>query len=317
MSGARGKTTAREIRRAEQRAGRGYRAVVIVDEVRSRRNWRAESVFVATPTRNDTQTNYTISMMRMLVHDLSSHGIIARGGGPLVTQATPMNLPSMRNTMVTGMLDQTPADWLLWVDADAGFAPDIADQLVAAADPTHRPVLGALAFMVSKRRSDDMGGWRWTLAPTIYGWGPDESGKVGFLPRYDYPENTIVPVAATGCHMLLIHRSVLEKIRAEYGDTWFDRFAMAGHEDLGLMGEDFSFCVKARIAGFPVAVHTGIKTTHQQTVWVGEEDYQDALWLSRLRQAARAEAAEAAGEAGDAEPAPEPAPEPEVLDASA
>lgn len=283
MSGARRKTTAREHRRAAERAGK----VFPVEE--TPRDWRTESVFVATPHRPDVQANFTYSLLRMFAHD--SHGVIARGGGPLLTNATPMNLPDVRNTIIKGMLAETSADWLLWVDADAGFDADLAERLMEAADPVERPIVGALAFMVCKRESDAKGGWRWTLAPTIYNYQSDATGKKGFIPRYDYPENTLVRVGATGCHALLIHRSVLEKVRAGYGDTWFTRHVLPGNEDLGLMGEDFSFCVKAATAGFPVYVHTGVKTTHQQTVWIGEDDYQDSLWLSRLRDVAREEAA--------------------------
>lgn len=287
MSAAHTAEQARERRRQLNEGGNP----AVLGATPAARDWRTESVFVATPTRNDMQANYGISMMRMLVHDLASSGVVARGGGPLVTQATAMNLVSMRNTAVAGMLDETTADWLLWVDADAGFAPDLAERLMEAADPVDRPIVGALAFMVSKRSSDDMGGWNWTLAPTAYGWTADGTGKRGFVPRYDYPDNTVMKVAATGCHALLIHRSVFQKIREDQGDEWFTRFVMPGHEDLGLMGEDFSFCVRAAHFGFSAWVHTGVKTSHQQTVWIHEDDYQDGLLLSRLREVAQAEAA--------------------------
>jgi hypothetical protein len=255
------------------------------------RKWQDESVFVATPTRNDSQTNYVISLLNLQAHDYAGTQMVARGG-MIVTQATPMNLPTVRNTMVKGMLTQTKADWLLFLDADAGFAPDIAERLVEAADPVTRPIVGALAFMVQKRASDNMGGWTWDIAPTIYGWKPDDEGNPGFVPRLDYPENTIVPVAATGCHALLIHRGVLEKIEAELGPQWFERFAMAGYENLGQLGEDFAFCVRARTLGYPVHVHTGVRTTHQQTVWIGEEVYEDLRTLAAIRRQVR-EAAEA------------------------
>ena len=248
------------------------------------RDFRAESVFVATPVRNEVATNFHVSLLGMAYHDLTSYGMIARGGAPVAWPATPMNLPQIRNHLTTKMLDDTGADWLLWVDADAGFDPDLCDRLVEAADPLERPVMGALAFMVAKREPDQMGGWHWTPAPTIYDWGRD--GKVGFFHRYDYPDNTIVRAAATGCHTLLIHRSVLEKLRAEHGDTWFDRVQLFAEQ--GVMGEDFSFCARLAKAEIPLHIHTGVKTTHQQTIWLCEENYQGALMVSRLTDAAKA-----------------------------
>jgi cephalosporin hydroxylase len=251
------------------------------------RDWHGESVFVATPVRPEVAANFHTSILAMCYHDLSNHGLIARGGAPVAWPATPMNLPQIRNHLTVAMLDSTQADWLLWVDADAGFDPDICDRLVEAADPIERPVVGALAFMVAKREPDGMGGWRWTPAPTLYDWGgPD--GKPGFFHRYEYPDNTVLRVAATGCHMLLVHRSVLEKLRAEHGDTWFDRVLL--YEDQGTLGEDFSFCARLARAQVPIHVHTGVKTSHQQTIWLSEENYQGALMLSRMTDAAKAEA---------------------------
>lgn len=252
------------------------------------RDWRTESVLVATPHRPEVAANFTFSLLAMLAYDLQSHGVVARGGGPLGYPASSMNLPKIRNDICTLLLDELTADWLLFVDADAGFEPDVAERLMEAADPVERPVVGALAFMVSKRRPDGKGGFVWNPAPTLYKWGhvsPDGSKKDGFFPIYDYLDNTVMRVAATGCHTLLIHRTVLEKLRAAEGsDDWFSRRVL--FSDQGLMGEDFSFCARLARLQIPLHVHTGVKTTHQQTVWLCEEQYKGALMVSRISDAA-------------------------------
>lgn len=252
------------------------------------RDWRGEAVLVATPHRADVAAAYSYSLLAMFAHDVEHHRVIARGGGPMPFPAGPMNLPDVRNKFCRTALDTVAADWLLFIDADAGFPVDLVYQLLEAADPVERPIVGALAFMVTKRDADDMGGWQWTPAPTMYKWGNDK-GEPGFYVMYDYPANTLVRVAATGCHALLIHRSVLEKIRAEHGDKWFDRVMLDPEQ--GLLGEDFSFCARAANAGFPMFVHTGVKTTHQQTIWLNEDVYQGMLLVSRLSDAARSEQA--------------------------
>lgn len=259
-----------------------------------RDGWRDESVLVVTPHRIEVAATFTSSLLKMFAHDVANHGMILRGGGPLLWPATPMNLPDIRNKFCAVMLDETSADWLLCVDSDAGFSHDLAERLVSAADPTERPIVGALAFCVEKRESDEMSGFAWAPAPTIYDWG-GPNGAPGFFHRWEYPENTLVRCGATGAHALLIHRSVLEKLRAD-GDVWFSRVMLDPTQ--GVLGEDFSFCARAMRAGFPIYVHTGVKTTHVQTMWLSEQNYQSALLVSRLSAVARAEAAE--GVAGDA-----------------
>jgi cephalosporin hydroxylase len=252
------------------------------------RDWRTESVLVATPHRADIAAAYSYSLLAMFAHDVENHRVIVRGGGPMPFPAGPMNLTDVRNKFCKVALDTVDADWLLFIDADAGFGPDLADRLLEAADPVDRPIVGALAFMVTKRDADDMGGWHWTPAPTMYKWGNDK-GEPGFYVMYDYPDNTLVRVAATGCHALLIHRGVLEKLRAEHGDRWFDRVMLDPEQ--GVLGEDFSFCARAGRAGVSIFVHTGVKTSHQQTVWLCEENYQAMLLASRLTDVARQETA--------------------------
>lgn len=244
------------------------------------RDWRQESVMVATPHRFEFAANYVQSMLSLTYYDAANCGHLVRAGGPFLASATPMNLHEVRNAMAGAAVDKG-VDWILFVDSDAGFEPNVVERLVECADPVDRPVLGALAFMTSKAEPDDMGGWIWHPAPTIYDWGHD--GKEGFFHRYDYPPNTLVRAAATGGHMLLIHRGVLEKIEAAHGRTWFNRGMYS--RDHGLMGEDFSFCFRLLEAGVPLHVHTGIETTHQQTVWLNSDDYLKSRVLRQMAAA--------------------------------
>ena len=77
---------------------------------------------------------------------------------------------------------------------------------------------------------------------------------------------------ATGAHCLLIHRSVLTDPRwREDGHPlpWFRSAVRLGRE----VSEDQFFCVRAQALGFPVHVHTGIKTGHVKTFVASEELY--------------------------------------------
>lgn len=210
------------------------------------------------------------SVMRLAAYDALNNGRIMSTGGPLMVTCSSGALVESRNLATRRWLDDTPHEWLWFVDTDMGFTPDTVDRLVDAADPAERPVLGALCFSAREVVADGMGGRRIMPAPTLYAPATDADGQVGFTTRWRYPENTVVQVAGTGAACLLIHRTAAEKIRAQYGDTWWDPVK---YPDGRWVSEDLSFCWRLSTLGIPIFVHTGIKTTHHKYIWVGADDY--------------------------------------------
>jgi len=172
-----------------------------------------------------------------------------------------------RNQAVSRFLDLYPsAEWLLCIDSDMGFDADLLERLIAAADPTERPIVGGLCFAAKYAGHTGQHAALVNWTPTIYQQTPEGA----YTAAYAYPENRVIEVAASGAACLLIHRSVLTKIRDEHGPVWFDNI-----NDNGWMGEDFSFCRRARDAGFAIHVDTGAKTSHHKDVWFTEADYRD------------------------------------------
>jgi hypothetical protein len=219
---------------------------------------------------NDVSHSFMESMRRLVEHDRAAFGRIDGTKGPLNIRCSTGQLVLKRNYAVRLFLDGTPHEWLFMVDTDMGFAPDVVERLIEAAHPTERPVVGALCFAMQDAAYDDMGGMRCKLVPTIYRLGHTRDGHASFCHFGDYPANTMIQVAATGAACILLHRSVLEKVRAEHGDHWFDQMY---NEDGQMVGEDFSLCVRLNAAGIPIFVHSGIKTTHHKDLWLGEDDY--------------------------------------------
>lgn len=208
------------------------------------------------------------SMRRMLDYDLDHGRVLARK--PLNMRCGVAMVPHVRNGTARLFLDKTPHEWLMFIDTDMGFEPDAVHRLLAVADPVERPVVGALCFASMVSGHDGMGGWRRTIVPTMYKMGTTEDGSPSFCYFGDYEDDTVTPVAATGGAFLLIHRGVLEKLRAEHGDHWFDMM----YDHVGdIVGEDISFCGRLLKAGIIPAVHTGVKTTHHKDIWLSEEDY--------------------------------------------
>lgn len=248
---------------------------------------RQGGVLVAYPhPATGIQHSFSVSLMSLVNFDAAHHQRVFGAAGPLQMRCGTGGLVDARNKMVAYFLDQVDDEWLWMVDTDMGFAADTVDRLVEAADPVDRPVVGALCFALKMGDPDGYGGYVTSPFPTIYGWGQTADGTNGFRVADEYPRNAVVQVAGTGAACLLIHRVAAEKLRAEYGDTWFDPVR---YENGKFVSEDLSFCYRLGAQSVPIYVHTGVKTTHAKTVWVGESDWAAYRALAEMVRAADAQ----------------------------
>jgi hypothetical protein len=184
-------------------------------------------------------------------------------------QSGGMGLPESRNKVCKALLEGT-AEWLFMVDTDMGFDPQTLDQLLSVADKDERPIVGGLCFSQREVAMDEMGGFRCLPTPTIFDWLEHDDGTHHYTSRLHYPANSLIRCGATGAAMLLIHRSVIERIKEAHGETWFNRIV---GEDGELMGEDISFFVRTAALSIPLHIHTGIRTTHYKHFWLAESDF--------------------------------------------
>ncbi|MFW6034491.1 MAG: hypothetical protein ACOC9R_05075 [bacterium] len=239
----------------------------------------------------EIQHSFTVSLMNLVNYDAAhDQRLFGEVGGPLMMRAGTSGVPQARIEIFRHWLDRTGDEWLWMVDTDMGFAPDTVDRLLEAADPVERPVVGALCFGLRQAEPDGYGGYVTYPFPTMYGWGEDDNGNVGFQAAVQYPRDELVRVSGTGAACLLVHRSAAEKMRAEYGDDWF---APVRYPDGRFVSEDLSFCYRLGALDIPLHVHTGVRTTHAKIVWIGEQDFLAHRTLSQA-VAATEPAAEAA-----------------------
>lgn len=228
-------------------------------------------VLVGYLCQNTVTDSFHSSLFDLMGHDLTGP---ARLHKKVKARSGPLQLVDGRNNLAEQTI-ATGCDWLFMVDSDMGFEPDTLDRLLAVADPETRPVVGGLCFSMREYGGDGMGGMMTFSSPTILNWVIHEDGVGRFTGQDHYPVNTMIRVGATGAAMILIHRSVLEKVRdANLHGKWFDRVEVTAGE---LQGEDVSFCWRLRELGIPLWVHTGIRTTHMKTVWLDEGFF----WKSR------------------------------------
>lgn len=186
-------------------------------------------------------------------------GIVRIQGGLLSRQ---------RNEVVKTFLDHQTAAWLLMVDSDEAFTPEDFDLLVGAAHEKERPVVAGLYFGTVPNPA----GLLPSPIPHLYMQGDD---GISVVPVTDYPVNKVIEIDAAGTGALLVHRSVLEAIRAaadpSEGDAW------CWFRDLPIngmwLGEDLYFCKRVRALGFPIHAHTGAVFSHRRKYWLDDRQH--------------------------------------------
>jgi hypothetical protein len=138
-----------------------------------------------------------------------------------------------RNVLVEQMLGHGDMEWLLFLDDDQAFAPDLLQKLLGRG----KSIVGGLYM----RR--DM-----PFSPIAYSeLLPD--GTYLPLDLREHPEGGLVQVAAVGTGGMLIRRQVLETIPP----PWFQR---------GPQSEDLMFCEAAKAEGFKIYCDLDAKLGH-------------------------------------------------------
>lgn len=208
---------------------------------------------------------FGLSWADLLMYDLLGPGRIIREGGKYLRKvAGTMGVAAGRNEICREFL-ATDGEWLWMVDTDMGFAPDTVDNLIKAADPDLRPVMGGLCFAIKRQARGDFHAERFRISPTIYEY-VELSDEVGFRPVLDYARGQVVLSAGTGAACLLVHRSALQRLQDRYGDSWFDPIThRTGNKGRPRsFSEDLSFCIRLQGCDIPVHVDTSVKTTHEK-----------------------------------------------------
>lgn len=202
------------------------------------------------------------SLFGLFIHDVW-HG--QRRIRDFSYQYANVNVCRSRNQLVHDFLE-TDNTWLLLLDVDAAFPPNLLELLLASADEHERPIVGALAHQRRGKTEDGepvldaLGNQEIEVVPTMYkiAWG--EHGEyVGYREVEKYSTG-LNEVDATGCHTLLVHRTVFEAIKSDHPYRWFreDEWTPGGP----VVGEDIWFCLAARELGFPIYVDTSIESGH-------------------------------------------------------
>ena len=239
----------------------------------------------------DVSGRFSDSLTQMIRVDAhtSKHivGTVSLKSGPRVAEA--------RSQMVDAFSDHHPdAEWLLMLDSDMTFEPDMLDRLMEVADERTVPILGGLCF------AGVHGG---KVFPTLYRLYNEADGHVAVEPVDIYPPDDLVKVGATGAACLLVHRKVYVAMRrpgpgpgeefnpkihgfgtlANGKPNPFPWFAEGLTTENGVpLGEDVAFSRRAMYLGIPMYVHTGVRLGHAKE-WIITADSHDDYVRERDR----------------------------------
>ena len=151
-------------------------------------------------------------------------------------------------------------DYIFWIDSDMTFEPDTLERMFDSIGD--KKFLTALCF---SRRPP--------FKPCIYKQLDAERKGVAIEPKaevmYDYPRDQIVQIDGAGFACVLQKVEMLDVMLSAYGVPFFP---IAG------LGEDLSFCFRAKQIGYNMYADTSIKIGHIMRMSV-DENFRDNVFL--------------------------------------
>jgi hypothetical protein len=170
-----------------------------------------------------------------------------------------------RQTVIDYWYDKTNYEWLLWVDSDVVISPDTFKLLWDNKDAKERPLVSGVYFTTDNPEEPLM-----VPMPTVFSFVNDGDGGFGLTRVHPLPENKLIKVDAAGFGFILMHRSVVEKVRPVAPDG---QMFMEMGRGTKFIGEDiffFALCDKAEV---PLHCHTGATAPHMKRFSFDEHYY--------------------------------------------
>lgn len=206
-------------------------------------------------------------LLRAFIHDLCTEGRILN----FLPVYSTVNIGGPRNQIVRDFL-AGDGEWLWLLDTDATFDTTLLHKMLAVADPTDYPIVGALAHRLKDTgKTDSTGMPIRAIVPVAYQQIKQDGVWVGYRELAIHTGDGLLEVDATGAHCLLIHRDVLTKLDAPHPYPWFRETILASGSTAG---EDITFCLAARDAGYPIHIDTRLIAGHAKQMILTNEGAQ-------------------------------------------
>lgn len=167
-----------------------------------------------------------------------------------------------RNMVVERFL-KSDSEVLLFVDSDMEPTADQIHEIVAKVS-AEQPIIGGLYVNLFPNHG---------VRPVALNWQAltdDQPIQMVPIPMPTGGEG-LLEVDCVGTGFMAIHRSLLDQMTEVFDapSPWFAEVALGGSQ----MGEDVTFCQRARSLGHPVYVDTTIHVPHHKTIRFAPEDH--------------------------------------------
>lgn len=164
--------------------------------------------------------------------------------------------------------DQLKTDWLLWVDSDIVLTVDVMKKLWQTADKRDRPVVSGVYF-ISKENEGTL------MKPFPVLFNDVDDYTIQYV--HPLPDNKVIKCDCAGFGLVLMHRSIVQKMRDKFPKQSFFAEAADSNEDDKFVGEDIIFFRKMKAAGIPLHAHTGALVKHMKRFSL-DFDYYAMYW---------------------------------------
>jgi hypothetical protein len=159
-----------------------------------------------------------------------------------------------RQRLIDHWYDKNLSDWLLWIDSDIVLNLDALYLLWHAVDAETHPIVSGVYFISKEPEGTTMRPF-----PCVF----KDRGDEGIEYLHPLPEMELVECDLAGFGLLLMHRSVVEKMRKELSDNNFFNEEFGAGDDK-FVGEDIVFFRKMKKAGVKLHTHTGALVQHMK-----------------------------------------------------
>jgi predicted glycosyltransferase involved in capsule biosynthesis len=174
-----------------------------------------------------------------------------------------------RQVLFDHWADKLKTDWLLWVDSDIVLNLDSMKLLWQTADKINKPVVSGVYFISKENEGTLMRPF-----PVLF----DNVSEFQIKYHHPLPENQVLKVDCAGFGFVLMHKSIVPKMReANPGKGMF--METGDGQDDHFIGEDIIFFRRMAKAGIPLHAHTGAIVKHMKRFSL-DYDYYALYWAN-------------------------------------
>lgn len=225
---------------------------------------RGQKVVIGYPCGGSVTVPFHASCLNLLKYELTkpdSRRLLGQ-----MTHSSGLYVADNRTMLAQRFMEAPPeeADWLLQIDTDIEFPPNLLELMLAAAGTDRKVVAANLPLGEGYATS----GFFW-----------DTPGRSTVCMKVMPREADLVECDAVATAVFLVHRSVFEDIAKRDGQCWFNHLYMPESPEgtpveqfrYRSIGEDIAFCVRAQRAGHKIYVARVRGLRHYKTRALSED----------------------------------------------